>query len=718
VSISSARKVANAADVLVADGGSNYAGTDVEAVLAEIAGLIGSGSMTTEQVQDILGAALVGGTGVTVTYDDTAGTVTVAVGSTVYRSGGTDVPVADGGTGASDAATARSNLGVAAVSHTHPESDITNLTTDLAGKAAASHTHPESDITNLTTDLAAKAPLASPTFTGTVTVPTPSNSTDAATKGYVDTSVGTPTALLSRVLAGMTIPPNSLDRWKAGPGLPGTPLNGSITNSATSLAPTDSSFFPNTAHRVFTIDSEEFFSTGGETTTTVNVDGGINGTARSSHADKAEIIRSKVRRVMHIGDSVAEGVTTSTTVAGDGWSVRAARVVSKRLGGEIGQMWPMWRSTAISQVHQEYVLTGAASAGVAAYDLGPYGGVVFTGGSGNGFVWTRPAGLTVQAVDILWVDYSSTSWDWQYSLDGGSTWVGNPITSSIYTSGTAKLRRSRIVCDNPTTIRVRAYNGSANKTIVLPYVPLTTWSTPPTTGVTEGVMWANLGAAGQKLRTLLNSRTVTDGVTNGTTTLTSATAAFVANDVGSTIYVNGAAYTISSRTNGTTVVLSGSPATATGVRLTIFQGDNTGDRMAQFLGHHGSTFPDLVICGPWDNDMGTSPTSNGDTNPDAMTDMLTYLVGKIQPVADVLLIAPHEDNTFSTSLQAQYRTAIHGVGTALNCAVLDLYDAFAAYGYTGYTAVNAGGFMYDSVHFSALGNQWMGSHLARVLGVV
>ena len=32
-----------------------------------------------------------------------------------------------------------------------------------------------------------KAPLASPTFTGTVTVPTPSNATDAATKAYVDT---------------------------------------------------------------------------------------------------------------------------------------------------------------------------------------------------------------------------------------------------------------------------------------------------------------------------------------------------------------------------------------------------------------------------------------------------------------------------------------------------------------------------------------------------
>lgn len=48
---------------------------------------------------------------------------------------------------------------------------------------------PESGVTNLTTDLGLKAPLASPTFTGTVTVPTPSGATDAASKGYVDTAV-------------------------------------------------------------------------------------------------------------------------------------------------------------------------------------------------------------------------------------------------------------------------------------------------------------------------------------------------------------------------------------------------------------------------------------------------------------------------------------------------------------------------------------------------
>lgn len=41
---------------------------------------------------------------------------------------------------------------------------------------------------SIQTQFNAKAPLASPTFTGTVTVPTPSNSTDAATKEYVDSS--------------------------------------------------------------------------------------------------------------------------------------------------------------------------------------------------------------------------------------------------------------------------------------------------------------------------------------------------------------------------------------------------------------------------------------------------------------------------------------------------------------------------------------------------
>lgn len=57
---------------------------------------------------------------------------------------------------------------------------ITN--TEISATAAID----QSKISGLTTALNLKAPLASPTFTGSVTVPTPTVSTDAATKGYVD----------------------------------------------------------------------------------------------------------------------------------------------------------------------------------------------------------------------------------------------------------------------------------------------------------------------------------------------------------------------------------------------------------------------------------------------------------------------------------------------------------------------------------------------------
>lgn len=101
------------------------------------------------------------------------------------------------------------------------QSKVANLADDLAGKANINHSHIVDDVTNLQTLLDSKetpagaqakvdahtaasdphgdraytdsqlgsyAPLANPTFTGTVTVPTPSNATDAVTKQYVDSS--------------------------------------------------------------------------------------------------------------------------------------------------------------------------------------------------------------------------------------------------------------------------------------------------------------------------------------------------------------------------------------------------------------------------------------------------------------------------------------------------------------------------------------------------
>jgi hypothetical protein len=69
-------------------------------------------------------------------------------------------------------------------------SQVATFTVDSKGRITsagnASITINQSSVINLTTDLSAKANLASPTFTGTVTVPTPTVSGAAATKGYVD----------------------------------------------------------------------------------------------------------------------------------------------------------------------------------------------------------------------------------------------------------------------------------------------------------------------------------------------------------------------------------------------------------------------------------------------------------------------------------------------------------------------------------------------------
>jgi len=114
----------------------------------------------TEAAQDAIGNSL--GTGLS--YNDSTGAISVdttAIQAVVSGVSNTEIGYLDGVT--------------------------SEIQTQLNGKASSSHTHAQSDITNLTTDLAAKASLSGATFTGAVTLAAdPSNALEAATKQYVD----------------------------------------------------------------------------------------------------------------------------------------------------------------------------------------------------------------------------------------------------------------------------------------------------------------------------------------------------------------------------------------------------------------------------------------------------------------------------------------------------------------------------------------------------
>ena len=86
---------------------------------------------------------------------------------------------------------------------TWPFSVITSTPTTLAGYGITdAYTK-----TTIDSSLALKANLASPTFTGVVTVPTPVNSTDATTKTYVDTADALKAPLASPTFTGtVTVP--------------------------------------------------------------------------------------------------------------------------------------------------------------------------------------------------------------------------------------------------------------------------------------------------------------------------------------------------------------------------------------------------------------------------------------------------------------------------------------------------------------------------------
>ena len=181
--------------------------------------------------------SLVAGTGVTLTNNSGEGsTPTVAVDTSVIQARVADVSDTEIGylngvtsaiqtqidtkaplaspalTGTPTAPTAAAATNTTQIATT---AFVTGAVTDLIGGApgaldtlnelAAAINDDASYASGITTALGLKAPLASPTFTGTVTVPAPVNNTDAVTKEYVDSAAAAASTLSFDNLTDATI---------------------------------------------------------------------------------------------------------------------------------------------------------------------------------------------------------------------------------------------------------------------------------------------------------------------------------------------------------------------------------------------------------------------------------------------------------------------------------------------------------------------------------
>jgi len=111
----------------------------------------------------------------------------LAAGATDVTASASELNIMDGVTASTAEINILDGLTASTAELNYVDGVTSAIQTQIDGKAASSHTHSQSDITNLTTDLAAKASLSGATFTGTVTLAAdPADALQAATKQYVD----------------------------------------------------------------------------------------------------------------------------------------------------------------------------------------------------------------------------------------------------------------------------------------------------------------------------------------------------------------------------------------------------------------------------------------------------------------------------------------------------------------------------------------------------
>lgn len=238
--------------------------------------------------------------------------------------------------------------------------------------------------------------------------------------------------------SGVDVPRRSLDRWRGGATRPDTTLTTTVNSSETTFVIGNVNTTRVGCYELLRIDDEQILVLRGQASTTLLVRRGVNGTTAAAHTAGAVVSVDRIKHAVALGDSTVQGDATSVTGVWDSWMARTRRIFNDRFGGVLGRgFYGLWKS----DFTEAGSWTGVSSSSNATqvYNVGPW---VVQYGTGSTAIktWTRAADVRVAAIDILWIDWSSGSalgpGAWSYSLDGGTTWIDNPIASVAPTNTT------------------------------------------------------------------------------------------------------------------------------------------------------------------------------------------------------------------------------------------------------------------------------------------
>lgn len=158
-----------------------------------------------------------------------------------------------------------------------------------------------------------------------------------------------------------------------------------------------------------------------------------------------------------------------------------------------------------------------------------------------------------------------------------------------------------------------------------------------------------------------------------------------------------------------------------GTQLYEFAKSTSGDRLAWFdsvvlgTGSPITNSPNLGTFIMHINDVSRGSTSQ------FTTDMTTFY-NRVSPLGPVGFTAPWEGDTstWSSVNQAAYRAILHSTATSLGAKWFDLYDSYAASGWTGNAAAGTAGLLYnygatDNTHPSLAGNREIAARMFKFI---